>query len=90
MASPHPDGEIERSSECEEFVSRVINTRNYLTHYDQSLADNAYDGQELYELCEEIDALVQLNLLKAVEFQDEEIESVVMQAHSPLGRKLQL
>ena len=47
MASPFtPGGEIERSSECEEFVSRVINTRNYLTHYDQSLADNAYDGQE--------------------------------------------
>lgn len=31
-------------------VEDIVNTRNYLTHYDESLAAKAKEGQELYEL----------------------------------------
>ena len=74
----------------EAFVGKVVDMRNYLTHYDQSLVDSAANRQELFELCEKLDGLVQLNLLKNVGFQDDDIESIVRDPHRPLMRKLQL
>ena len=74
----------------EMFVGRVVDTRNYLTHYDQSLADSAADGQELYELCEKLDALIQLNLLKEIGLSEDAIRSIVQDPHRPLKRKLQI
>ena len=76
------------NTEREAFIRKVVDTRNYLTHYDQSLVDKAADGQELHNLCEKLDALIQLNLLKAVGFQNNDIEALVSRAHSPLKWRL--
>ena len=77
------------NNKCREaFVGKVVNTRNYLTHYDQSLANRASDGQELYDLCERLDALIQLNFLKAIGFSEDAIQSIVENPYGPLKRKL--
>ena len=76
------------SESREAFVGKVVDTRNYLTHYDQGLACRAAGGQDLYDLCEKLDALIQLNLLKAIGFSDDAIRLVVNGPYSPLKRKL--
>ena len=74
----------------EAFVGKVVDSRNYLTHFDQSLEVSVIDGQDLYELCEKLDALIQLNLLKAIGFSEDAIRSIVQDPHRPLKRKLQI
>ena len=78
------------SSRREAFVSKVVDTRNYLTHYDQNLEDRATGGQGLYDLCEKLDALIQLNLLKEIGLSEDAIRSIVQDPHRPLKRKLQI
>ena len=76
------------NTERESLIRKVVDTRNYLTHYDQSLLDKAANGQELHDLCEKLDALVQLNLLRYLGFQNNDIEAIVSRPHSPLRWKL--
>ena len=76
------------NTEREAFIRKVVDTRNYLTHYDQSLVDKAANGQELHDLCEKLDALVQLNLLKSLGFQNNDIEAILSRPHSPLKWRL--
>ena len=72
------------------FVNRVVSTRNYLTHYDVSIENEAAMGRNLYVLCEKLDALLQLNLLRVIGFDsDSSIESI-LEGCTHLRRKLHL
>ena len=71
------------------FVDKVVKTRNYLTHYDDALRGVAAVGPEMSYLCNRLDGLFQLNLLKAIGFSDESIEAVLRE-HGPLSDKLGL
>jgi hypothetical protein len=71
----------------EKLVNRILDTRNYLTHYDLSLESKASKGRDLEVLCLKIEALFQLHFLQLIGFSQEEINSI---ADHQLRTKLQL
>ena len=69
------------------FIRKVVDTRNYLTHYDSELESRAATGQDLWELTMKLEALFQLHLLQIVGLDTDRIDSIV-QGHSSLKRRL--
>ncbi len=63
------------SKKREWFVHKVVVTRNYMAHHDISLSEDAARGHELLELCDRLDGLLQLNLLKILGFTDDAIRA---------------
>jgi ApeA N-terminal domain 1 len=45
------------------FVKNIVNTRNYLTHYDEDLKDKAVQGEGLYYLNERLKLFLIILLL---------------------------
>ncbi len=68
-------------------LRKIVDTRNYLTHYSENLKDNAAEGQELWDLCQKIEAILQLHFLKVLGFSKEEIDNVIENSY-PLKKKL--
>jgi len=66
-------------SKKKDFIDKVVNTRNYFVHYDQSLEDKALKGTELYWLIQKLKVLVEICLLKEIGFLDTEIDSTFQQ-----------
>ena len=58
-------------------IDHIVNTRNYLTHYDSSLESKAAKGRLLKLLCLKMNALFRLHFLQLVGFDEHEINSVV-------------
>lgn len=65
-------------------VRMIVDTRNYLTHYDPKSEDKSADGMPLYVLCEKMEALLQLHFLKTLSFSDDQINFV---CEGPQGLK---
>ena len=60
------------------FVNRICDTRNYLTHYDETTTkDRATGSDELFELYGKLEALFQLHLLRLVGLDNTSIDSIV-------------
>ena len=75
-------------SEREAFIRRIRDTRNYLTHYDGETTKKRADRpEELFALYREMEALLQLHLLRLIGFDDSSIGSLVEQ-NARLRRKL--
>lgn len=68
------------------FINDLLNTRNYLTHYDPSLEDKAVRGQDLLRLHYKLEVILQLNFLRMLNFTDDEVKSIF---NSRLRRKFQ-
>ncbi|WP_289846767.1 HEPN domain-containing protein [Colwellia sp. E2M01] len=68
-------------------LRKIVDTRNYLTHYSENLKDNAAGGEELWNLYQKMEVIFQLHFLKVLGFNDEEIESVVENSY-PLKQKI--
>ncbi|RJG36914.1 HEPN domain-containing protein [Motilimonas pumila] len=75
------------SKERSKLLRKIVDTRNYLTHYSESLKNNAADGEELWILYQKMEVIFQLHFLKVVGFSDEEIEGVVENCY-PLKQKI--
>lgn len=58
-------------------VENVVDTRNYLTHYDPALAARATRGRELFPLISKLQALFQLHLLLLLEIEQKRIEKLI-------------
>ncbi|HBL7242229.1 TPA: hypothetical protein LS257_004953 [Serratia liquefaciens] len=58
-------------------LRKIVNTRNYLTHYSQNLEDESAKGEELWILCSKIEAIFILHFLNVVGFNPEEIKGVI-------------
>jgi len=58
-------------------INNIYNTRNYLTHYDRSLESAACEGVQLWELCMQMECLLQLHLLKKVGLSEGDINELV-------------
>lgn len=69
------------SSNREKLLQQIVDTRNYFTHYDVTLKDKAAQGEELWRLCEELEALFQLHFLKLIGLSDEEINTIVSKSY---------
>ena len=68
-------------------IDRIVNTRNYLTHYDRSLESKAAKDEELWPLCLKMELLFQLHFLQLIGFKREQIDTFLANS-IPLRRKL--
>lgn len=59
------------------FIGKVVDTRNYLTHYDSSLENKAASVEDLWKLCLKLEALFQLHFLRLIGIDDNAIKSMV-------------
>ena len=75
------------SKERSKLLRKIVDTRNYLTHYSEDLHDESAKGKDLWVLCLKIEVIFNLHFLKVIGFTDEEINEVVRNC-SPLKRKL--
>ncbi len=58
------------------FIGKVVDTRNYLTHYDSSLENKASSGEDLWKLCIKLEALFQLHFLHLIGMDSKFIKSI--------------
>lgn len=80
-------GHLGNYSKRERLIRDIVNTRNYLTHYDESLKDKAASGENLWLLYDQMVALFQLCLLRELGFTEQEIE-FILEGSSQLRRSL--
>ena len=59
------------------FIGKVVDTRNYFTHYDSSLESKAAGGTDLWKLSMKLEALFQLHFLRLIEIDANTIKSIV-------------
>lgn len=75
------------SRDRKKLLRKIVDTRNYLTHYNESLQDEAAKGRDLWVLCMKMEVIFNLHFLKVIGFTDEEINGVVENFY-PLKQKL--
>lgn len=75
------------SKERKKLIRTIVDTRNYLTHYEKSLKSVSASGRDLWLLCLKMEAIFQLHLLRMLGFTPAEIKSVHDNSHE-LQRKL--
>ena len=77
------------SKQRKHFIGKVIDTRNYLTHYDARLSQQAAGGEELWKLCMKLEGLFQLHFLRLIGLNGESINTLVKENHA-LRSKLEI
>lgn len=65
------------SRQRNKFIRGVVNTRNYLTHYSEELEKDAVKGSELWRLCQKMEAVFQLHLLRQLGFEESHIKRIL-------------
>ena len=68
-------------------VNSIVYTRNYLTHFNESLKEKAASGKDLHFLNLKMEALLQLHFLQVLGFTQEQIKSIFNNCYQ-LQRKL--
>jgi len=64
---------LSNNSQKNSFINKVVNTRNYLTHYDEKLKNNAAKGEDLYWLNLKLKILVEIVFMKEIGIDSEYI-----------------
>jgi hypothetical protein len=62
---------------CKKLVRDVVDTRNYLTHYDESLRERYSKGKDLWDLILKLEAVFELQLLQVLGFTINDIRAIV-------------
>ena len=57
-------------------IDKIVNTRNYLTHYDPSLKSKVAD-ENLESLCPKMELLFQLHILRLIGFNQSDIKAMI-------------
>ena len=65
------------SKDRKTFINRIVNTRNYLTHYDINLKSTACSGEQLFDICMKMECPFQLHFMREIGFSDEQIRAIV-------------
>lgn len=75
------------SKERSKLLRKIIDTRNYLTHYSEELKSKSAEGNELWLLCQKMEVIFQLHFLKVIGFSEDEIKNVIENCY-PLKTKV--
>lgn len=75
------------SEERSKLLRKIIDTRNYLTHYSEELKSKSAEGNELWLLCQKMEVIFQLHFLKMIGFSEDEIKNVIENCY-PLKTKV--
>ena len=78
---------IGSSKQRNKLIRLIVDTRNYLTHYNEDLKTSAAQGHDLWVLCQKMEIIFQLHFMKVIGLNEEEIDSVVENCY-PLKRKI--
>ncbi len=70
------------SKQRKHFIGKVIDTRNYLTHYDEKLSQQAAKGESLWSLCMKLEALFQLHFLRLIGLDENFIKNLINENHA--------
>ncbi len=65
------------SRDRNKIIRSIVDTRNYLTHYDKSLKNKTASGNDLLTLYFKMEAFFQLHFLQILGFNQKEIKSVL-------------
>ncbi len=57
-------------------VRKIVDTRNYLTHYDLAAEKRAAKGRNLWILGQKLESIFELNIYKRLSFSDEDIVNI--------------
>jgi predicted esterase YcpF (UPF0227 family) len=57
------------------FISKIVDTRNYYTHYDLNLLDNIIDDKSLPMYSQKLKWMILVILLKELDFSDELVKN---------------
>ncbi|EKO3906548.1 hypothetical protein GWZ48_004039 [Vibrio fluvialis] len=71
------------------FVRKIVDTRNYLTHYSNQLEKKSMKGRELWDATQKLEALYQLHILRVIGFSDTDIDGAIQKSHR-LSQKLRI
>jgi hypothetical protein len=61
-------------------VTHIVDTRNYLTHYDERLRNKAARGAEMYKLCVAMETLFQVHMAMLCGFSIDEVVELCKQS----------
>lgn len=75
------------SKQRSKLLRKIVDTRNYLTHYSIDLKDKSAEGRDLWLLCQKMEVIFQLHFLKVLGFSDGEIQNVIENCY-PLKSKI--
>ena len=64
------------------FVDKVVKTRNYNTHHDEELKDEAASGEQLILLTLKLQLLIKIALLREIGLEDGKIETIIKRSDS--------
>ena len=73
--------------ESKSLVKRIVDNRNYLTHYSGKLESKAASNEDLLMLCDKLEALFQLHILRLIGFDAAPI-NIIVENNGSLYRKL--
>jgi Apea-like HEPN/ApeA N-terminal domain 1 len=65
------------SKDKKTFINKVIDTRNYRTHFDESLDGRAARDEELHRINDKLRHLIEMCLMAEIGFEDDEIKMAV-------------
>lgn len=82
-------GVIGNENKRGELIDEIVNTRNYLTHYNPEKESKAAKDEDLWPLCLKMELLFQLHFLQLVGFSQEQIDTFLANS-TPLKRKFEL
>ena len=77
------------SKQRNKLIRSIVDSRNYLTHYDLGLKESALEGAALHRACLQLEALFQFHFLVMLGFNPSEINSIVRDSRE-LQHKLQI
>ena len=80
LAQIHPLLGPEVFGDVPQFVRRVTDTRNYLTHWDETTKGKAARGMELWPLCEQLAVVLEACLLGEIGFSEDLIAESIRRA----------
>jgi len=64
------------NNDIKSLINKLCITRNYLTHYDKSLEEQALNGLPLYDVIELLKRLLKFHILKEIGFKKEDIKKM--------------
>jgi hypothetical protein len=73
------------AGDVSKFVNKVVDTRNYFTHYDHDAQANAFEGKDTLVACERLRILVVANLLHDLGIKDEALLSALERSRTFKG-----
>lgn len=79
---------IGNENQRDKLIGSIVDTRNYLTHYNESLQSKVASGDKLFRLYRKMEAIFQLRILQELGFTQTEIESLLDKSHT-LRQKLE-